>query len=719
MRRSGTGPALARLAYSTDGTTWIDNGFDFAPHNGSCATPTATDTTQAVWNFCTTGTTIYFRIYPYNASGGGGTFQVFGLDIAGSVVSSSSIATPVISPAGTVSFCPGFSSTLSTVPVVGGTYQWYNGTSAISGATNSSYAATTAGNYYLQLTSSASCADTSNHVTAVVDPAPTAAVTTGSSATFCTPGSVVLTETSGTGSSYQWYNAAGPIAGATNSSYTATTTGRDSVIISNSYGCADTSAAVVVTAHPTPAATITPAGPVAICAGSTTTLTASFGAGYTYQWYNSTGIIAGATNATHVVNAAGRDSVVITSAAGCSATSAAVVVSLNPVPDATTTASGPLSYCSYDSVTLTATAGAGYTFQWYSTGAIGGATNISYTVHSSGTYHVKVTNSSGCTANSSNFTVTVNAAPSTAVTYSGPVTFCTGGSETINADATAGDTYQWYDATGPIAGATNASYTSTVSADLYAIVTSAAGCTSTTVTSHVTEAPPPAITPTGSTTVCSGNSVLLTASTAGAIGVVYQWMKNGIAIMGATNATYVATSTGLYTCLIDIAPGCAATTLAIPVTINPAPTPVVYSDGAQHMWTDSNYATYQWYLNTVAITGATTYHIVATEIGSYRVLVSDTNSCPGLSADHNVYWLAVDDVNAYEAVSIYPNPATSVLHIASAHAVHTVISSIAGKAILDSREAVLDVSQLPAGIYVVTVYDGDGKRLLIDKLTRE
>ena len=58
--------------------------------------------------------------------------------------------------------------------------------------------------------------------------------------------------------------------------------------------------------------------------------------------------------------------------------------------------------------------------------------------------------------------------------------------------------------------------------------------------------------------------------------------------------------------------------------------PVVSYDG-YHVSTSPYYATYQWYINMVAIPGATTYETVANEIGSYRVMVTDTNACGNTS----------------------------------------------------------------------------------------
>ncbi|NDC40288.1 MAG: T9SS C-terminal target domain-containing protein [Chitinophagia bacterium] len=86
LRRSSTGPTKARLAYSIDGgSTWVNNGSDFAPLNGSCAT-SASGTTLASWTgFSVTNPSILLRIYPYAASASTGTLQIYGLSVIGYV----------------------------------------------------------------------------------------------------------------------------------------------------------------------------------------------------------------------------------------------------------------------------------------------------------------------------------------------------------------------------------------------------------------------------------------------------------------------------------------------------------------------------------------------------------------------------------------------------------------------------------------------------------
>jgi hypothetical protein len=144
-----------------------------------------------------------------------------------------------------------------------------------------------------------------------------------------------------------------------------------------------------------PIFTITPSGSTTFCEGGSVTLTASAGA--SYLWSN------GATTQSIVATTAGSYSVTVTNTQGCSSTSAATIVTVNPLPTAVITANGPTTLCSGGSVILTASEGSSYLWS-------NGATTQSINVSSTGSYFVTVT-TNGCSTTSSATNVTVNTAP--------------------------------------------------------------------------------------------------------------------------------------------------------------------------------------------------------------------------------------------------------------------------------------------------------------------
>ena len=86
---------------------------------------------------------------------------------------------------------------------------------------------------------------------------------------------------------------------------------------------------------------------------------------------------------------------------------------------------GPLSFCQGDSVTLTANAGSGLTYQWYlGIDSILGATNRTLTVRSGGSFSVKVSSSPTCSTISSPVFVTVFSRPLASIQWSGNPIIC-------------------------------------------------------------------------------------------------------------------------------------------------------------------------------------------------------------------------------------------------------------------------------------------------------
>ena len=223
---------------------------------------------------------------------------------------------------------------------------------------------TTAGTYTHTLQTVNGC-DSVLTLTLTVKPLPTPTISGNTS--LCQDQTTTLTANGG--NSYIWSN------GSTNNNINVSQSGVYTVTATNVEGCSAT-AQVSVNVNPLP--TVTIAGNTTICAGNSTTLTAS-GAD-TYSWST------GDNTATVNINAFGVYTVTGTSSAGCSST-ANVTVLVSQAPQITIT--GETDICAGESTTLTANGGTSYLWS-------NGTTDATLTVSTPGTYQVIGYNDAGC-----------------------------------------------------------------------------------------------------------------------------------------------------------------------------------------------------------------------------------------------------------------------------------------------------------------------------------
>ncbi|RYD95772.1 MAG: hypothetical protein EOP54_15210, partial [Sphingobacteriales bacterium] len=263
-------------------------------------------------------------------------------------------ATPTVTTGGPTTFCNGGSVVLTSSATTGN--QWYNGTTLLSGATNRTYTATVSGNYNVVVTAAGCSSAPSASTSVTVNPIPaTPTVTAGGPTTFCTGGNVVLTSSSATGN--QWYNGATLISGATNQTYTATTSGNYNVVVTTT-GCSSAASAnTSVTVNPLPTATIS-YGSTPYCATGTATVTQTGTANGTYT-SSSTGLIINPSTGAIDLGAstAGIYTVTYSFSNGICSNTTTANITINALPAATATASTTTTFCTGGSVVLTSTTG--------------------------------------------------------------------------------------------------------------------------------------------------------------------------------------------------------------------------------------------------------------------------------------------------------------------------------------------------------------------------
>ncbi|MBL4753061.1 MAG: gliding motility-associated C-terminal domain-containing protein, partial [Flavobacteriales bacterium] len=508
--------------------------------------------------------------------------------------------TAVITPGGPTTFCQGDSVILTAGPA--DTYSWSPG-----GDTTQAITVTASGSYFATLTdTSTGCNATSSPETIIVGAAPIASITPSGPTTFCQGDSIVLTASPA--DSYSWSPG-----GDTTQAITVTASGSYfATLMDTSTGCSATSAPETITVTSAPTAVITPSGSTTICQGDSVILTASLADNYAWS-------PGGDTTQAITVSTAGSYLVTLTdTASGCSATSAPVTVSVGAAPIASITPGGPTSFCQGDSVLLTSSPANSYSW------SPGGDTTQTISVSTAGSYFVTLTDTStGCSVTSAPETVTVGAAPVATITPSGSTNFCLGDSVVLTASIS--DIYSW----SPGGDTTQVVTVSTAGSYVVTLTDTASGCnaTSAPVTITVGAAPTASITPSGPTSFCQGDSVVLTASPADE----YTWLPGG----DTTQAIIVSTAGSYFVTSTDTASGCSATSAPETVTVGAAPTvaitasgPTSFCQGDSILLTAGPADNYSW-----SPGGDTSQTITVTTTGSYFVTLTDTASgCSATSA---------------------------------------------------------------------------------------
>ncbi len=162
-----------------------------------------------------------------------------------------------------------------------------------------------------------------------------------------------------------------------------------------------------------PVATVTPQGPTTFCAGGSVNLIAATGIGYTYQWYRNGTAVSNATASTYSATIAGNYTVIVSSN-GCSSTSTATIVTVNPNPSVTLT--GLNSYTNFYTSPITLTgnpsggtySGSGVSNNLFNPSIAGlGVNNVIY----------NYTNTAGCSGNATQSTIVYDTLGVVCTTY--------------------------------------------------------------------------------------------------------------------------------------------------------------------------------------------------------------------------------------------------------------------------------------------------------------
>jgi hypothetical protein len=377
-----------------------------------------------------------------------------------------------------------------------------------------------------------------------------------------------------------------------------TTPGIYTYYVSQKNAAGDESPRSMITVTINPAPTVSGGTNQSICAGTSVTLTGSGAVSYTWDNGVNNGV-------SFIPTATTTYSVIGTAANGCTNNNQ-VTVTVNSLP--TINAGINQTVCAGTSVTLNASGAS--TYAWNNAVSNG----VSFIPAATTTYTVTGTAVNGCT-NTALVTVTVNALPATPViTASGSTSFCTGSS--INLTSSYNNNNVW--STGAISPIINVANSGVITVTY----TNANGCSATSAPTsiNVSAAPQPTV-QVSSNQVCTGDTVILTASTSDS----YLWSTGQ-----TTQSILITATTPSITVTVTNAIACNGTGTSQPVTVTIVTTlPTVSASsltacsGDTVTLTSSPADSYTW------STGQTTQSISISATTTASVTTTNSNACNG------------------------------------------------------------------------------------------
>jgi len=364
---------------------------------------------------------------------------------------------------------------------------------------------------------------------------------------------------------------------------------------------------------------------------------------------------------------------------------------------------------------ITGTSLPGNTLYYY-TLAVGGLGSITPIIPSTTTpgvytYYISQKNAAGDESPRSMVTVTVNALPATpTISASGSTTFCTGGSVVLSSSSTTGNLWS----NGSIASTITVSNSGSFSVT----VTDGNSCsaTSTSINVNVSNAPIPTITAT-STTACSGDTVILSSSTADS----YVWSTG----QTTQSIALTASSANITVTTVNVN-ACNGVGMSQPTSVTFTATPTA----AGSFTTSGNVATftntstgagsYSWDFGDFSNSSASAPTHAYAANGAYTVTLTAINgNCTSTTTFTVNISVALDELQGI-TLNLYPNPANQEVNIAlnGAALESVVVIDQFGRTVKVSNVSNINVSDLATGVYQVILYTDKGnitRRLVVSK----
>lgn len=455
------------------------------------------------------------------------------------------------------------------------TRQWFFNNDTIPGAVDESFISSIAGSYSTITTNNLGCSYSSN-VLELKNDEVAASIVSSSQLLICNSSPIQL-DLVPAYSNCQWFKDGIIIPGSANPSLVVSSSGNYTARFEDGSGCHGESSVTVLNPDFS-LYRILSDSILSVCAGNNVVLRST---NYSYlidmQWLLNGFPINSAVGQTYIADTAGIYSLQIEKD-GCLNIVDSVEIRIGTNPTAAI-ASDFNSFCIGDSLLLSATLAYGNNYQWLKNGiAVSGAFDPYYYVSQTGNYSCNITSACG-SAVSNSLAIGTSVNVTSNINLIGSDSICSGSSAQLNVVSN-GSTLQWYKDGVVIPVAIGSTFNADQSGTYSCLAgNSCSSLSSNSISIVVSDSPTGNINSGFQNVICGIDTTTLSVITFYADS--YQWMKNGIAISGATSANLDVYDAGFYYC--ELVNSCGTSTtdtveIVLSNSITVAPDPISGND---------------------------------------------------------------------------------------------------------------------------------------------
>ena len=532
--------------------------------------------------------------------------------------------------------------------------------------------------------------------------------TVSASQAICPGQSATISATGG--GTYNWSDGFSSIGTSASETVSPSLTTQYNCIVTDAFGCQATVFTTVNVNIPIQP-TIAINGSTTPCAGSTVDLTSSTPTGNLWSTNE--------TSSTIAVGTSGSYTVTSNDVNGCSATSDPVVITVQNAPSISAGSVNDPTVCGTANGTIEITGAASGNISWTGTqpGNSGGSVSLPYTISNlpAGSYNITLVNGNGCASNLLSQPLNdPNPPAAPVISNSGPISFCDGESVVLQSSYSgAGNSWT--------TGETSDNITVTTSQTISVTYVDGSGCSSTSTPIVITVNPlpsTPTITPSGSTTICDGETVTLSSSQ----GTGNAWST------GETTQDIDVTASGTIDLVYTDANGCSATSAPITITVNPLPT-VSFAALSQVCDYTSSFT-----LSGESPAGGTfsgpgvsgnDFDPATAGLGTHTITYeyTDANGCTNTATQDIIVdaCLTVDEATQI-GLLIYPNPTNNVLFVELNGNFNYTVQDARGRLITSGNGT--DKTSIPfrnveTGVYFINVTDQTNQSISTTRVVKQ